>query len=90
MKRESYCLLEGDVQGVGLRYWIMQEALKKQWKGFVRNLANGHVELVVSAPVQEKEIRELLQHAKCPGRFESITITAQPMKDEYVDFQILR
>lgn len=37
----------GEVQGVGFRYTALRLAHGKGVKGFVRNLANGSVELVV-------------------------------------------
>ena len=88
---EIHCLLEGDVQGVGLRYWICKEASSKRWKGFVRNLASGHVELVVQEPVTEEEVlKQLVYHERNPAQIESITVTKRPVKEIYDPFQVLR
>lgn len=88
-EHEVHCILEGYVQGVGLRYWIFQEASKKLWKGFVRNLANGHVELVVQG-VTEEEVRELAQHVENPATLKRVSVVTRPSKERYSSFQILR
>lgn len=89
MNHEVHCLLEGDVQGVGLRYWIFQEASKNSWKGFVRNLPNGHVELVVQG-VLEDEVRKLMQQGANPATLTRVSLTTRPATEMYSSFQILR
>lgn len=86
---EVHCILEGSVQGVGLRYWIFQEASKNSWKGFVRNLPNGHVELVVQG-VTEEEVLKLAHHAESPATMQRATAVTRPSKERYSSFQILR
>lgn len=89
--QELHFLLEGDVQGVGLRYWMCQEASKKGWKGFVSNLPSGHVELVVQGPVkQDQVLQQLVYHEQSPARIERVTATRRLVTREHGPFQIVR
>jgi acylphosphatase len=49
----------GSVQGVGFRFTAERFANDYGVKGYVRNLANGNVELVAEA--EEKTLKDLLQ-----------------------------
>jgi acylphosphatase len=43
-------LVEGRVQGVGYRYFVMREATSLGVSGFARNLSDGRVEVVGEGP----------------------------------------
>jgi acylphosphatase len=45
-----HVLISGRVQGVGFRYWVQQEALRRGLQGFVRNRRDGAVEAAFSGP----------------------------------------
>lgn len=50
-ERKSYrYLVSGRVQGVGFRYFVLREASRLGLSGFVRNLADGRVEVVAAGP----------------------------------------
>lgn len=50
-----HCLFSGRVQGVGFRYTARNLALNFDVAGFVRNLPDGRVELVIEGTPREVE-----------------------------------
>jgi acylphosphatase len=44
--QQLHAIVEGHVQGVGFRYFVLEVAQQLQLTGWVRNLVNGNVELV--------------------------------------------
>ena len=53
--------ISGKVQGVGFRFHAHEEAVKLGLKGWVRNLSDGRVEILVSG--NEKEIKDMIKWA---------------------------
>ena len=47
-----HVVVEGRVQGVGYRAWTSREAQRRQLHGWVRNRADGAVEVVFCGPEQ--------------------------------------
>jgi acylphosphatase len=54
MNRRTY-YFAGHVQGVGFRYTAKHEAMGHRVTGFVRNLDDGRVELVMEGPDDEMD-----------------------------------
>lgn len=75
-------LISGRVQGVGFRYQSQRNALHLGLHGFVRNLADGQVELVLAG--DEQAIASLLAWLEQGGPpFSHIdTIIQQPCLDD--------
>ena len=44
--QQLHAIVEGHVQGVGFRYFVLEVAQQLQLTGWVRNLVNGNVELL--------------------------------------------
>jgi len=55
MKR-LHLIIQGQVQGVGFRYFSSQEAQKLGLTGFVMNLPNTEVEIVAEGPEEALKI----------------------------------
>jgi acylphosphatase len=62
--------VRGQVQGVGFRWWTRARALELGLIGFVRNMADGRVEICAQGPLEAIEaLRELIdQEPSTTGR----------------------
>ena len=60
--RATRAVVEGRVQGVGFRWFVRQEARRLGVAGWVRNLADGSVELTVAG--EPTAVRRLLDHVR--------------------------
>jgi acylphosphatase len=49
------CHFEGRVQGVGFRYTVNNLAMRYNIRGYVRNLPDGRVELLMEGPDQQMD-----------------------------------
>jgi acylphosphatase len=56
--RRVHCIVTGIVQGVGFRYYTRDEAMRLGLRGWVRNLDDGNVEVVVEGP--EEALQQLV------------------------------
>lgn len=58
---ELHAVVAGYVQGVGFRYFVVQQALAPGLRGYVRNLDNGDVEVVAQGlrPALERLLHQL-------------------------------
>ncbi len=69
----KHFLVEGHVQGVGFRAFVLREAKKFQLYGWVRNLTDGRVEILVQGSVDLlDQIKILLWQGPSFARVESI------------------
>ena len=50
------CIFSGNVQGVGFRYTAHNLALQYDLRGYVRNLPDGRVELVMEGPAGQIDL----------------------------------
>ena len=53
--RRKTCYFSGHVQGVGFRYTVRNIAQQHDVRGYVRNLPDGRVELVMEGPDTEMD-----------------------------------
>lgn len=85
----AHIIVSGLVQGVGFRYFIHRKATELELRGFVRNLYNGDVEIVVEG--EKDKIQILIEHAKIGPRsaiVKDIKVEWEEDKNEFTDFRI--
>lgn len=83
-------LVYGDVQGVGFRYFTWQQANKIGVTGFVRNLADGSVEVVAAGT--EAKIQALhswLQHGPRTATVQQVFAEDYLGSKAFTAFQVL-
>jgi acylphosphatase len=70
MEVQAHILVKGMVQGVGFRYFVASHANQFHLVGYVRNLFNGDVEIVVEG--ERGAIEELIKIVKVGPRMAHI------------------
>ena len=87
MKRRR-CLFSGRVQGVGFRYTAQSIDSRYDIRGYVMNLADGRVELVMEG--DEAEMEQVVQEIqeKLDGFIRQRTDDASEPTGEFSDFSI--
>ena len=83
------CIFSGSVQGVGFRYTAQNLALQYDVRGYVRNLDDGRVELVMEGP--DTEMQGLLDDVKrhMSGYIDDVQATRSPATGEFKRFGIV-
>ncbi len=66
-------MVRGRVQGVGFRWYVHREAAEIGLRGWVRNTADGHVEIVAAGtPEQIAELREAVKKGSRGSRVDAV------------------
>ena len=80
------CYFTGRVQGVGFRYTVQNLALQYNVRGYVRNMADGRVELVMEGPDGEMNglVDDISQ--KMNGYIKRVDKSAAPATGEFKQF----
>jgi len=89
MKKRIHVFYSGRVQGVGFRFTVEETAHRLGVVGWVKNLRNGRVELVVEA--EEKILGQFLDEMrKGPMRnfIEDVEVTWSDATDAFTDFEV--
>ena len=82
------CNFGGHVQGVGFRYTVLNIAQEHDVMGYVRNLSDGHVELVAEGTRSELAalVAEIKQRMN--GYIEEVDVTTSAATGEFRRFTI--
>jgi len=89
MKVRAHAYISGRVQGVFFRYETKREAVKRNVKGWVRNLPDGRVEALFEG--EKENVLELIEFCKRgpPGaRVKSVKVEWNEYTGEFKDFYI--
>ena len=84
-------LVSGEVQGVGYRFFAQRVAARHQVVGYVRNLADGRVEVVAEgAPENVESLKDDLAAGPEFGHVEQVEELNLEPTNLYVSFRIER
>lgn len=86
----AHVFIEGWVQGVFYRAWTKDTALKLGLSGWVRNLADGRVELVCEGEKKEvNKLIELIKEGPRMAKVSHIDINWEEALGEFKNFEIV-
>jgi acylphosphatase len=89
--RRAILTVTGSVQGVGYRYFTFRNARRLGLKGWVRNMADGRVEVDVEGPTDMIAVlADLLKEGPQASGVELVELNWLPWTGEYEDFRIRR
>jgi acylphosphatase len=84
-----YAVVQGRVQGVGFRYWVLSQAQKLGITGWVRNLRDGRVELEAEGTDDQLfELEQLLWKGPSLSRVDDVHVKYSDVEKNYPRFQI--
>ncbi len=91
MKVARKYLISGEVQGVGYRYFTQRVAARHQVVGYVRNLADGRVEVLAEGALESVEaLKDDLAAGPQSGRVEGVEELSLEPTGTYSSFRIER
>ncbi|MFQ3548421.1 MAG: acylphosphatase [Armatimonadota bacterium] len=89
MEKRLRAIVKGKVQGVGYRYYVLDNALSLKLRGFCRNLRNGDVEVVAEGEEGALEaLVSFLKRGPAMSRVDEVIEVWQNPKNEFLNFQI--
>lgn len=89
MIKQARVLISGFVQGVGFRHFVRNKALEIGLTGWVRNLPDGRVEVVLQGSKEKiEEMIRLCKKGPFLGEVEDIVVEWQEEDRQFSDFSI--
>lgn len=83
--------VSGKVQGVGFRFYTQQKASELEINGYVKNLANGNVEIIaVGEPEQVDALVEWARSGSPSAVVDNLEIKSINDENPYQGFEICR
>ncbi|HEY5595718.1 MAG TPA: acylphosphatase [Candidatus Bipolaricaulota bacterium] len=87
--KRAHVVVSGVVQGVSFRAYAKAKAVELSLAGFVRNLPDGDVEVVLEGPGAQVELMIAWCHRGAPlAHVENVVVDWQPYQGEYQGFSI--
>lgn len=89
MEVRAEIIVNGLVQGVGYRYFVIREAQKLGLKGYTKNLYTGEVLIVVEG--ERAIVEEMIKKLKVGpihASVKSCRVDWQEPKNEFTDFEV--
>ncbi len=86
-----HAVIDGRVQGVGFRMFVLEEARELDLTGWVRNTYSGQVEVLAEGPRPVLEIfLETLRRGPRGAWVESVQQDWQPASGQFTSFEVAR
>lgn len=87
--KRAEILVNGFVQGIGFRYFVLRNAEKLGLKGYTKNLFSGEVYTVVEGEVAFiEELFKLLKVGPSHADVKNASIKWSESKNEFTDFEV--
>ncbi len=89
LKQRLHAWVEGSVQGVGFRFFVIQRAAELGLTGWVRNLWDGRVEVVAEGPrASLQKLLDQLKEGPRSARVSHVATEWLPATNEFTDFNV--
>ncbi|HVT89043.1 MAG TPA: acylphosphatase [Tepidisphaeraceae bacterium] len=82
------CYFAGRVQGVGFRYTTQNIAMQFNVRGYVRNTADGRVELVMEGPDDQMDGVIASLQSRMGEYIKSVNMHSSPATGEFEQFSV--
>jgi acylphosphatase len=82
-------IVQGFVQGVGYRFFVVQQAQLHHMRGYVRNLSSGHVEVVAEG--EEGILKDFIKRltiGPSSAHITTVDVTWFEKEDGFTDFTV--
>ncbi len=84
-----HAFVSGRVQGVGFRWFVIQEAQERNLTGWCRNLYNGKVEVLAEGELESlNDLLQLLRQGPGGSRVSDVEVEWSPAKGEFRRFSV--
>jgi len=84
-----HAFVSGRVQGVGFRWFVIQEAQERNLTGWCRNLYNGKVEVLAEGELEAlNNLLQLLRKGPGGSRVSDVEVEWSPAKGEFRRFSV--
>jgi len=84
-----HAFVSGRVQGVGFRWFVIQEAQERNLTGWCRNLYNGKVEVLAEGELEAlNDLLQLLRKGPGGSRVSDVEAEWSPAKGEFRRFSV--
>ena len=89
LKQRLHAWIEGSVQGVGFRFFVIQRASQLGLTGWVRNLWDGRVEVVAEgSQASLQNLLNLLKEGPPSAIVSQVVSEWLPATNEFTDFNV--
>lgn len=86
---QIHVIIEGRVQGVGFRYYVLEKASELGVSGWVRNTFQGQVEVVAEGQKETLDkFIELLKHGPSLSFITNIEVIRKNASGEFTEFSL--